>query len=92
MRAGDPARDLARAIARRGLAAPARLLLDVHRPLDPLIGDAAVALGPLFGQLLGRRHAVTRLAVEPDAFWRLLAALEAEEGAATEDECPRPPS
>lgn len=106
MRAGDPARDLAQAIARRGLAAPARLLLDAHRPVAPLIGDAAIALGPLLGSLVGRRHPLSRLASEPSPLERLMSALEAagDEGSSThadpgagielstEDTCPHRPS
>ncbi len=44
---GGPARRIANELGRRGLAAPARLLLDAHRPLAPLLSDAGAALGPL---------------------------------------------
>ena len=45
----EPARRLADELGRRGLAAPARLLVDAHRPLAPLLADAGAALGPLIG-------------------------------------------
>ena len=44
---GGPARRIARELGRRGLAAPARLLLDAHRPLSPLLSDAGAAIEPL---------------------------------------------
>jgi hypothetical protein len=49
-----PARRLADAIGRRGLTAPARLLADAHRPLDPLISDLGAALGPMIQAVVGR--------------------------------------
>jgi len=48
------ARRLADQIERRGLAVPARLLADAHRPLAPLLGDLGAAFGPLIGAALGR--------------------------------------
>lgn len=51
---GDPARRVAHELGRRGLAAPARLLIDAHRPLAPLLADAGAALGPLLGVVGGR--------------------------------------
>lgn len=48
------ARRLADQLERRGLAAPARLLADAHRPLAPLLGDLGAAFGPLIGTALGR--------------------------------------
>ena len=47
-------RRLADQLERRGLAAPARLLLDAHRPLTPLLSDLGAAFGPLLGTALGR--------------------------------------
>ena len=41
---GDPARRIANELERRGLGTPARLLLDAHRPLAPLLRDAGAAL------------------------------------------------
>ena len=43
----DSARRIAAELRRRGLAAPARLLLDAHLPLAPLLSDAGAALTPL---------------------------------------------
>jgi hypothetical protein len=51
---GDPARRIASELARRGLAAPARLLLDAHQPLAPLLSDAGAALAPLLRVVGGR--------------------------------------
>jgi hypothetical protein len=55
----DGSADLAAEIRRRGLATPARLLIDAHRPLQPLLGDLATFLSPMLGPLLGGR--MTRL-------------------------------
>jgi hypothetical protein len=41
------ARRLADELRRRGLGPAARLLVDAHRPLAPLVADAGAALGPL---------------------------------------------
>jgi hypothetical protein len=54
----DPARQLAEELDRRGLAAPARLLADAHRPLAPLLANLAAALGPLTRAVGGERAAV----------------------------------
>jgi hypothetical protein len=51
----DGSADLAVEIRRRGLAAPARLLLEAHRPLRPLLGDLATFLSPLLRPVLGGR-------------------------------------
>ena len=51
----DGSADLAAEIRRRGLAAPARLLLEAHRPLRPLLGDLATFLSPLLRPVLGGR-------------------------------------
>ncbi len=47
-------RRMADQIERRGLAVPARLLADAHRPLAPLLSDLGAAFGPLIGTALGR--------------------------------------
>jgi hypothetical protein len=39
------------AVHRRGLAVPLRFLLDAHRPLTPLLADAAAFLAPVLGPL-----------------------------------------
>ena len=54
---GGPARRVAATLDRRGLAAPARLFADAHRPLAPLLSDLGVALGPLLGAAFGGRTA-----------------------------------
>jgi hypothetical protein len=64
----DGSADLAAKIRRRGLAAPARLLLEAHRPLQPLLGDLATFLSPMLRPLLGGRAT------------QLGAALGAEDG------------
>lgn len=53
----DPARRVASELDRRGLTEPARLLLDAHRPLAPLLADLGAAIGPLLGALGGPRAA-----------------------------------
>jgi hypothetical protein len=72
-----PARRLAEAFGRRGLAAPARLLADAHRPLDPLITDVGAALGPLLNLVGGRRVDDLRdLADQPGGLDRLIEELD----------------
>jgi hypothetical protein len=50
----EPAEHIAAQLERRGLATPARLLLDAHRPLRPLLAQAGIFLSPVVGPLLGR--------------------------------------
>jgi len=45
---------VANAIEARGLAVPARLLIDAHRPLAPLLMDLAAGFGPLVAAAVGR--------------------------------------
>ena len=47
------ARGLAEGLRRRGLAAPARLLLDAHRPLRPLLSESVAWLRPVLRTVLG---------------------------------------
>ncbi|HEX5040033.1 MAG TPA: hypothetical protein VFW95_07870 [Candidatus Limnocylindria bacterium] len=71
-----PERRVAEELDRRGLAAPAALLVDAHRPLAPLIGDLAAAVGPLFSALLGRQaDDVRSIAEDPDGLDRLTEEL-----------------
>ena len=64
-------------LRRRGLAAPARLLLEAHRPLRPLLAEAAVFLSPLLRPLFGRRWAAVTEAVDADATYDdLIDALD----------------
>ena len=74
---GDPARRVARELGRRGLAAPARLLLDAHLPLAPLLSDAGAALNPLLRALGGgRMDDLGRLLDEDAGMERLIAELD----------------
>jgi hypothetical protein len=58
---------LARAVRARGLASPARLLLDAHRPLRPFFFEATVVLSPLLRPLLGNRFQDTLDLLSDDA-------------------------
>jgi len=74
----DPARRIADELERRGLAAPARLLADAHRPLAPLLADLGAALGPLARAVAGERGAAAaRWLEEPEALDTLVNALDA---------------
>ena len=70
---------LADELERRGIGAPAAILMDAHRPLLPLLRQGVIFLGPLLGPLLGaRRFGMLRHAVEhPAAYDRLAARLAA---------------
>lgn len=73
----DAARALALELRRRGLAAPAALLLDAHRPLAPLIANAATFLGPLVRSVAGQRgRELLALLEQEDGLDRLAAALD----------------
>ncbi len=75
MNAAGP-RDLAGMLRRRGLAAPARILLDAHRPLRPLLAEAGAFLDPVLGSVLGRRFAAVRRVLEdPDAYDAVIEEL-----------------
>lgn len=68
---------LADELERRGLAAPARLLLDAHRPLRPFLADMATVVGPLLGPLLGDRLGdVRRSLADDDGYDALLAEVD----------------
>lgn len=69
---------LADALDRRGLSAPAALLLDAHRPLIPLFRQAGIFAAPFLGALLGDRRLarVMRHLEDPGAFDRLLDRLQ----------------
>lgn len=71
---------LADELERRGIGAPAAILMDAHRPLLPLLRQGAIFLGPLLGPLLGpRRYGVLRRTVEdPATYDRIAADLAAE--------------
>jgi len=77
----DPARRLAEELVRRGLAAPARLLADAHRPMAPLLSDLGAALRPLLGATgMRRADELGALLQEPDPLDRLMAELDAAGG------------
>jgi len=73
----DAARALANELRRRGLAAPAALLIDAHRPLSPLVGSAATFIGPFVRSVAGRRgRELVTLLEREDGLDRLAAALD----------------
>jgi hypothetical protein len=63
----DGSADLAAEIRRRGLATPARLLIDAHRPLRPLLGDLATFLSPMLRPLLDGRATGLGAALDDEA-------------------------
>ena len=78
MTGADRTDDIAAELRRRGLAAPARLLLDAHRPLRPLLSDLATFLAPTLGPLLGRRvEEMTEMLRDPAGYDRLVERLDA---------------
>lgn len=67
------------AIARRGLAAPALVLLDAHRPIRPLLAIGATFLMPIARPLMGRAAAdVARTLDDEAAYQRLTDGLRRE--------------
>jgi hypothetical protein len=72
------ARRLAAAVRRRGLAAPARLLADAHRPVAPLLDDLGAAVGPLLRA--AGATGVARWLAGPDALEGLIGELDRTEG------------
>lgn len=69
---------LAKELRRRGLNAPVRMLLDAHRPLRPLLGDALTFIGPTLRPILGRRVTDLERAVRDPAAYDLLIENLAE--------------
>ena len=68
---------MAEELRRRGLGAPARLLLDAHRPLAPMLSDAGAALSPMLGVVGGRHAGILRdLLNDGDAMERVIAELD----------------
>jgi hypothetical protein len=85
----DAARAVADELERRGLAAPARLLLDAHRPLAPLISSAATFVAPLVGSLAGAGGSrMLALFEEPDGIDVLIARLDGGTNPRQEAGCP----
>ncbi len=73
----DRSEALAAQLRRRGLAAPAHLLLEAHRPLRPLLSSAAVFLSPIARPLLGRHAEALQSLLDDDAAYdRLSHQLE----------------
>lgn len=73
----DPARHIAAQLERRGLGAPARLLIDAHRPLAPILSDVGAALGPLLRAFGDPRVAgMTAILDDDTGMDRLVAALD----------------
>lgn len=69
--------EIARGLDRRGLSAPARLLLEAHRPLRPLLAETAAFLSPLARPLLGRRFTAIADVLDQDARYdELIDALD----------------
>ena len=75
---GNPAETFLRWVRRKGLRAPAALLLELHRPLMPLAWSAAMLCGgvlaPLFGPDYYEKIEALR---DPELLDRILARLEA---------------
>ncbi len=68
--------ELTDTLRRRGLAAPARLLLDAHRPLRPMLAEAGAFLGPLLRPMLGRRYGrVQALLDDPERYDAMIEGL-----------------
>ena len=68
---------IAEALRRRGLAAPARLVLDAHRPLRPLIAETGVFLSPILRPLFGRRYRALQELLERDSSYdQLIDSLD----------------
>lgn len=70
---------IAAALARRGLAAPALVLLEAHRPLRPLLAMGATFLMPIARPLVGRIAAdVAKTLDDEAAYDRLTDGLRRE--------------
>ena len=68
---------IAETLRRRGLAVPARLLLDAHRPLRPLLAEAGAFLSPVLRPLLARRYRAVQDLLEHDAAYdQLIDSLD----------------
>ena len=75
-----PADALADELERRGVAAPAAVLMDAHRPLLPLLRQGLIFLGPLLNPLLGasRFDGLRETLDDPAAYDRIAARLAGE--------------
>jgi hypothetical protein len=73
----DRSEALAAQLRRRGLAAPAHLLLEAHRPLRPLLSSVAAFLSPISRPLIGRHADSVQMLLDDDAAYeRLIRRLE----------------
>jgi hypothetical protein len=82
----DPATRIADVLRRRGLAAPARLLVDAHRPLAPLLTDLGAAVGPLLGSTFGAVAGDVRTLLDDEhGLDRLVERLDADDRAGEAD-------
>jgi len=79
-RADESADRIAGELDRRGLAGPAAIVLDAHRPLLPLMRQGAIFLGPILAPVIGARRfeALRRLLDDPTSYERLAARLAGE--------------
>ena len=74
---GDPAETLLRWVQRKGLEAPAALLLELHRPLMPLAWSAAMLFGGVLAPLFGADYYEKIEALrDPELLDRILKRLE----------------
>lgn len=79
MSGADRGDALASELARRGLIAPALVLLEAHRPLRPLLAIGAAFLSPLTRPLLGPASGNLSRTLESEAeFDALLERLHRE--------------
>lgn len=70
---------IARELARRGLSAPALMLLEAHRPLRPLLALGATFLAPIARPLLGATTATLTRTLESEAeYEEMLVRLRRE--------------
>jgi hypothetical protein len=58
---------VAAALGERGLAAPARLLLQAHRPLRPLLAEVGAFLSPALRPLFGIRYRAIQAVLDDEA-------------------------
>jgi hypothetical protein len=75
-----PADALADELERRGVAAPAAILMEAHRPLLPLLRQGLIFLGPLLNPLLGARRfgGLRQTLDDPAAYDHIAARLAGE--------------
>lgn len=74
---------ISNALAQRGLAAPASILLDAHRPFLPIFRLAGIFLSPLASPLLGRwrLRRLLATAADPATYDQLAARLATRDAA-----------